>query len=178
MSRGLILPFEDLRPRLADGVFVGAGAEVIGDVEIGADSSIWYNCVLRGDVNFIRIGAGTNIQDGTVVHVSRRTHGTTIGNNVTVGHMALVHGCVLEDRCFIGMRTTVMDGCIVEEEAMLAAGALLTPGKRVPKGQLWAGAPAKYKRDITPEERAYFDETASHYANLAQKHAASQAAGK
>jgi carbonic anhydrase/acetyltransferase-like protein (isoleucine patch superfamily) len=178
MSRGLILPFEDLRPRLADRVFVGAGAEVIGDVEIGADSSIWYNCVLRGDVNFIRIGAGTNIQDGTVVHVSRRTHGTTIGNNVTVGHMALVHGCVLEDRCFIGMRATVMDGCIVEEEAMLAAGALLTPGKRVPKGQLWAGAPAMYKRDITPEERAYFDETASHYANLAQKHAVSQAAGK
>ena len=172
MSRGLVLPFDGQWTRMADGVFVGAGAEVIGDVDIGSGSSIWYNCVLRGDVNFIRIGEGTNIQDGSVVHVSRRTHGTTIGSNVTIGHMALVHGCVLEDRCFVGMRATVMDGCVVEEYSMLAAGALLTPGKRVPSGQLWAGSPARYKRDVTHEERDYFDETATHYANLAQKHAA------
>lgn len=88
MSRGLILPFEDVWPRLADGIFVAAGAQVIGDVEIGAGSSVWYNCVLRGDVNHIRIGAGTNVQDGTIIHVSRKTHGTTIGDNVTIGHMA------------------------------------------------------------------------------------------
>lgn len=170
------MPFEDIWPRLADGIFIGAGAEVIGDVEIGAGSSIWYNCVLRGDVNHIRIGAGTNVQDGTIIHVSRKTHGTTIGDNVTIGHMALVHGCALEDRCFVGMRSTVMDGCVIESYSMLAAGALLTPGKRIPSGELWAGSPAKYKRDVTPEERDYFDETAVHYSNLAQKHVVSQGA--
>ncbi|NQV19957.1 MAG: gamma carbonic anhydrase family protein [Rhodospirillales bacterium] len=169
-NRGLVLPFEDKVPRLADGIFIAAGAEVIGDVEIGPGSSVWYNCVLRGDVNVIRVGSGSNIQDGTVIHVSRRTHGTFIGNDVTIGHMALIHGCTLEDRCFVGMRATVMDGCVVEPDAMLAAGALLTPGKRVPTGQLWAGSPAVFKREITADEAAYFAETAHHYAELAQRH--------
>ena len=170
MASGLVLPFEGTHPKLGEGVFVAPGAEVIGDVEIGAGSSVWYNCVLRGDVNLIRVGAGSNIQDGTVVHVSRTTHGTIIGDDVTVGHMALIHGCTLEDRAIIGMRATIMDGCVVEPGAMVAAGALLTPGKRVPSGQLWAGAPATYKRDVNPEESAYFAETARHYTALALRH--------
>ena len=170
MISGLILPFEGKKPRLADGVFVAAGAEVIGDVEIGAGSSVWYNCVLRGDVNIIRVGSGTNIQDGTVVHVSRRTHGTIIGDDVTIGHMALIHGCTLEDRSIVGMRATVMDGCVIEPGAMLAAGALLTPGKRVPEGQLWAGIPAAYMREVSAGEAAYFAETARHYTGLARRH--------
>lgn len=175
MISGLVLPFEEKVPRLADDVYVAPGAEVIGDVEIGAGSSIWYNCVLRGDVNGIRVGSGTNIQDGTVVHVSRRTHGTIIGNDVTIGHMALIHGCTLEDRSIVGMRATVMDGCVIESGAMLAAGALLTPGKRLPEGQLWAGCPAVFKRDVSADEAAYFAETARHYTSLARRHWDSQA---
>jgi carbonic anhydrase/acetyltransferase-like protein (isoleucine patch superfamily) len=170
VTGGLILPFEGKHPKLGDGVFVAAGAEVIGDVEIGPASSVWYNCALRGDVNPIRVGSGTNIQDGTVVHVARRTYGTFIGDDVTVGHMALIHGCTLENGSIVGMRAIVMDGCVVETGAMIAAGALLTPGKRVPRGQLWAGSPAVFKRDVTAEESAYFAETASHYAGLGKRH--------
>ncbi len=173
MIRGRILPFEGRHPKLADGVFVAVGAEVIGDVEIGPGSSVWYNCVLRGDVNVIRVGSGTNIQDGTIVHVSRRNHGTFIGDDVTIGHMALIHGCTLENGSIVGMRATVMDGCVVEAGAMIAAGALLTPGKRVPRGQLWTGSPAAFKRDVTAEESAYFAETARHYAGLGKRHAES-----
>jgi len=157
-----------LTPRIAEDVFIAPGAQVIGDVEIGPGSSVWFNCVLRGDVNFIRIGARTNIQDGTVVHVSRKTHGTTIGNDVLIGHMAMIHGCELQDGCFVGLGATVMDGCVIEPGAMLAAGALLTPGKRIPAGQMWAGRPAKYVRDLTPEEIERHRLGTAHYAALAQ----------
>ena len=163
-----VYAFGTLTPRLADDVFIAPGAQVIGDVEIGPGSSIWFNCVVRGDVNTIRIGARTNIQDGTIVHVSRKTHGTTIGNDVLVGHMAIIHGCELQDGSFVGLGATVMDGCVIEQDAMLAAGALLTPGKRIPSGQLWAGRPAKYVRDLTPEEIERHRQGAAHYADLAQ----------
>lgn len=161
-----------IRPAISDRAFVAPGAAVIGDVEIGADSGIWFGCVVRGDVNIVRIGERTNIQDGTVVHVTRDTAATIIGSGVTIGHCALLHGCTLEDDCFIGMRATVMDGAVVESGAMVAAGALVTPGKRVPSGQLWAGSPAKVFRDLTAEEKAFFAVSAENYVKHAREYLA------
>lgn len=159
----------DLTPRIADDVFIAPGAQIIGDVEIGAGSSVWFNCVLRGDGNFIRIGERSNIQDGTIVHITRKTHGTIIGNDVLVGHTAIVHGCELMDHSFVGLGAIVMDGCVIEPDGMLAAGAMLTPGKRIPSGQLWGGRPAKYIRDLTPEEIERNRKGAAGYAELAQQ---------
>src|SRR6185503_18180143 len=124
------------------------------DVHIAEGSSLWFNCVARGDVNSIRIGARTNIQDGTIVHVSGGRFATSIGSDVLIGHQCIIHGCRLEDESFIGMGATVMDGCVVERRAMLGAGSLLAPGKVVKSGQLWIGRPARYVRELTPEEIA------------------------
>lgn len=174
----IILPYrgefspELVRPVIDPAAYIAPGAAVIGDVHIGEDANIWFGCVVRGDVNHIRIGARTNIQDGTVVHVTRHTGPTLIGANVTVGHSALLHACTLEDACFIGMHATVMDGVVVESGAMVAAGALVTPGKRVPKGQLWAGSPAKYFRDLTEQEAAFIAVSAQNYVDLAREYRA------
>ncbi|TVR80820.1 MAG: gamma carbonic anhydrase family protein [Rhodospirillales bacterium] len=165
---GTILPYRGVVPTVADSVFLAPNATVIGDVVIGADTNIWFGCVIRGDVNIVRIGQRTNIQDGTIVHVSREKFGTFIGDDVTIGHLALIHACTLEDRCFIGMNATVMDGCVVEPEAMVAAGAVVTPGKRVRTGQLWAGTPAKHIRDLSREDRDGMSATAPHYVRLAR----------
>lgn len=167
MTAPLILPFGDKHPTIAGDAFVAPNATVIGDTTVGAGSSIWFGCVLRGDVNSIRVGAGTNIQDGSIVHVTRARFATQIGSGVTVGHLALIHGCVLEDNCFVGMQATVMDGCVIASEGMLAAGALLTPGKRIGQGELWAGRPAKLMRRLEPDEIRNIQETAAHYARLA-----------
>ncbi|MBF0286496.1 MAG: gamma carbonic anhydrase family protein [SAR324 cluster bacterium] len=167
---GLILPFENTLPIIDPEVFIAHTAVVIGDVEIGKDSSIWYGCVVRGDVNVIRIGERTNIQDGTVVHVSSDGQGTYIGNDVTIGHMALLHACTLEDRTFIGMKACVMDGAVVEAGAMVASGALVTPGKRVKTGEMWAGSPAKFRRNLTENEMTGFAKTSPKYVQLAKKH--------
>ena len=147
-------------PRIHSSAFIAPGCRVIGDVEIGPDASIWYNCVIRADVNRIVIGARTNIQDGTVVHCDspkpKRPEGfpTIIGEDVLIGHMAMVHGCVLEDRAFVGLGAIVMDGCRIASDAMLAAGAMLTQGKVIESRQLWTGRPAKYARDLTDEALA------------------------
>jgi gamma-carbonic anhydrase len=167
---GMILPYRGIRPRLGARVYVAPTATLIGDVEIGDDSNIWFGCVLRGDVNVIRVGRGTNIQDGTVVHVSRHKYGTFIGDDITIGHMALIHACTLEDGCFIGMHATVMDGCVVERGAMVGAGAVVTPGKRVGAGQLWAGTPAKFVRDLRPADVEALAATAPHYVRLAHEY--------
>lgn len=168
----LVLPFGDKHPVIAPDAFVAPNATVIGDTEIGDRSSIWFGCILRGDVNTIRVGSDTNIQDGTVVHVTRAKFGTVIGSGVTIGHLALVHGCTLEDHSFVGMQATVMDGCVIESEGMLAAGALLTPGKRIAKGELWAGRPAKLMRRLDTDELRNIQETAAHYARLAASYRA------
>jgi carbonic anhydrase/acetyltransferase-like protein (isoleucine patch superfamily) len=171
------LSFGGKSPRIDPAAFVAPGVRLIGDVEIGPEASIWYNCVLRGDVNRIRIGARTNIQDGSVVHVDSpkpgapEGHPTIIGEDVLIGHMAMVHGCVLHDRAFVGLGSIVMDGCEIESDAMLAAGAMLTPGKRIPTGQLWAGRPAKYVRDLSAEELAAQQAGVAHYVALAKLHA-------
>jgi gamma-carbonic anhydrase len=144
----------DSVPHIGASSFIAPSADVIGDVTIGENCSIWFNVVLRADGIPITVGDGTNIQDGTVVHITTKMHGTDIGRDVLIGHSALVHGCLLYDRAFVGFAAQVMDGCVIESDAMLAAGGLLTPGKRIPSRQLWAGRPAKYMRDLSDEDLA------------------------
>jgi gamma-carbonic anhydrase len=163
-----IYALNGIAPKIAADVFVAPGAQIIGDVEIGPQSSVWFNCLVRGDGNDIRIGARTNIQDGTIVHVTTKLHRTRIGDDVLIGHMAIVHGCQLHDRSFVGMGAIVMDGCVIESDAMLAAGAMLTPGKRILSGQLWAGRPAKFVRDLSSDEFSMLRRGVETYTDLAQ----------
>jgi len=179
----IILPYRGIRPTIHPTAFIAPGAVIIGDVEIGADSSVWFGCVVRGDVNKIRIGERTNIQDGTVIHVASASqpvsatskspsqgYPTLIGDNVTVGHMTLLHACVVESGGFVGMKSAIMDGAKVESGGMLAAGALLTPGKIVKSGQLWAGNPAKFWRDLTEADKAQFSLRSNQYAEMGQEY--------
>ena len=155
-------------PQIAGDAWVAPDAAVIGDVWLGARSTIWFQCVVRGDTNRITIGDRTNVQDGSVLHVNPgEAWRLLIGNDVTIGHACIVHACTLHDFAFVGMGATVLDGAVIEEGAMLAAGGLLTPGKRIPRGQLWGGSPARKMRDIPPEERATLDAIAAHYAERA-----------
>lgn len=152
-----IAGFNGKFPRIHDSAFIAPGCRIIGDVEIGPDSSVWYNCVIRGDANRIVIGARTNIQDGSVVHCDSPKPGrpegfaTIIGDDVLIGHMAMVHGCILEDRAFVGLGSIVMDGCKIESDGMLAAGAMLTQGKVIKSRQMWMGRPATFARDLNDE---------------------------
>ncbi len=165
-------------PRIHDSAFIAPGCRIMGDVEIGPDASIWYNCVIRADINRIVIGARSNIQDGSVVHCDspkpKRPDGfpTIIGEEVLIGHMAMVHGCRLEDRAFVGLGSIVMDGCTIESDGMLAAGAMLPPGKRIESRQLWMGRPAKYARDLTDEALAEMQAGVSGYVENGRKHGA------
>lgn len=141
-------------PRIHSSAFIAPGCRIIGDVEVGPDVSIWYNCVIRADVNRVVIGARSNIQDGTIVHCDSAKpgnpdgHPTIIGEDVLIGHLAMVHGCILEDRAFVGLGAIIMDGCSIASGGMLGAGAMLTPGKAIGPRQLWIGRPAKYMRDL------------------------------
>jgi len=171
----LILPLGGKAPKIHSSAFIAPGCKIIGDVEIGEDASIWYNCVIRADVNRILIGARTNIQDGTVVHCDSDKDGnggypTIIGNDVLIGHMAMLHGCTLKDRAFVGLGAIVMDGCVIEGDAMLAAGAMLTPGKTIAHRQLWAGRPAKYMRDLSDEAVTGMRTGVEHYVHNAKAH--------
>jgi len=163
----IVLPYKGVSPEIHPSAFVAPGAAVLGDVVIGEDSNIWFGCVLRGDVDVIRIGKRSNIQDGTIVHLSRNAP-TLVGDDVTVGHGAILHGCVLEDRAFVGMGATVLDGAVVS--GMLGAGALLTQGKRVPAGELWAGSPARFMRKLSQEEIDGFVPHAWAYVELARQY--------
>lgn len=164
----IIRPYKNILPTIAPDAFIAEGAVIIGDVHIGPESGVWFGCVIRGDVNHIRIGARTNVQDGAVIHVTRKTGPTIIGNGVTIGHSALLHACTLEDNSFIGMHATIMDRAVVESGAWVAAGALVSPGKRIPTGQIWAGNPAHYLRDLTPEEKAFIPVSSQNYVDLAK----------
>ena len=164
--KALILPYKGILPTIAPDAFVAQTAVVTGDVVIGAGSSVWYGCVLRGDVHEIRVGERSNIQDGTIVHCTRGKFGCYIGSDVTIGHGVILHACTLQDNCFVGMGATVMDGAVVESGAMVAAGALVTPGKVVRKGELWGGSPAKCLRQLSEEELAFFPVSAANYAAL------------
>ena len=168
MSSSVILPFKGVRPQLADDVYVAPTACVLGDVHIGAGSSVFFGAVLRGDVDRIRIGELTNIQDGAVGHVTAGRHPLIIGSRVTVGHRAVLHGCTVEDESLIGMGAIVLDGVVVESGAMVAAGALVSPGKVVTGGWLWAGVPARPVRELTPDEKSYLSWSALHYQQVAK----------
>ncbi len=165
-----LLPYRGAWPRISPEAFIADGTVVIGDVEIADGVGVWFNCVIRGDEHAVRIGARSNIQDGTVIHVHSLKQGTYIGADVTVGHMALLHACTLEDGAFVGMGAVVLDEALVEGRGMLAAGAMLTPGKRVPAGELWAGRPARFARKLTPEETAGMDVTIETYLARAREY--------
>lgn len=167
---GFILPYKGILPKIHDSVFVAPNACIAGDVEIGEDSSIWFGVNMRGDVHEIRIGKRTNIQDGAVLHVTRGVSGCYVGDNVTVGHMALLHACRVEDNAFIGMGAIVLDEAVVESGAMVAAGALVPPKKRVPKGELWAGNPARKLRDLTQADLDFFPVSADNYVRLSKEY--------
>lgn len=163
----MILPFQNISPTIGKDVFIADNSAVIGDVVIGDHSNVWFNVAIRGDVHEIRIGKRTNIQDGSVIHVTRGVSGTYVGDDVTVGHMALLHACTIGNRCLVGMGSIVLDAAVMEDQSMLAAGSMLTPGKRVPSGELWAGRPAKFMRKLTDEEIDYFGVSAENYVTLA-----------
>ena len=165
-----IHPFKGVLPTIHESVFLAPTASVIGDVEIGAETNIWFGCLVRGDMNVIRIGTRVNIQDLTVVHVDSQKYGTFIGDNVTIGHAAVIHACTLEDRCFVGMQACVMDGAVVETGAMVAAGALVSPGKTVKAGQLWAGTPARYMRECGDRENEMIERVPPEYWAMAQEY--------
>ncbi len=165
-----IRPFGGKTPKLHESVFAVEGAVVIGDVEIGEGSSVWFGAVVRGDVHAIRIGARTNVQDHAVVHVTGGKHATAIGDDVTIGHRATLHGCTIRDRCLVGIGSTVLDGAVVGEESIVGAGALVPPGMVVPPRTLALGAPARVKRPLTPEELAHFLESSARYAALAAQY--------
>ncbi|MGE0108468.1 MAG: gamma carbonic anhydrase family protein [Bdellovibrionales bacterium] len=172
-NQAIILPFQGVYPQIDPTAYIAPGVTIIGDVVVGPESSIWPACALRGDLAPIRIGAKCNIQDGTIIHVTHEIQGgagTHLGDNVTIGHMALLHDCDVGDGGFIGMRATMLDRSIVEAGGMLAAGALLTQRKVVKTGEIWAGNPAKYWRDIKPEEARAFLARADEYAALAKKY--------
>lgn len=159
----MIFTYKGRQPHLGENVFLAEGACVIGDVRIGAESSLWFNVVVRGDVNHIRIGRRTNIQDGSVVHVTRDTHPTIIGNNVTVGHRATLHGCTVGDGVLIGIGATVLDGAEIGESSLVAAGTLVAPGTKVPPRSLVMGVPAKVKRQLSDDECQKFKALAESY---------------
>ena len=162
-----IISFRGHTPEISNSAFIAPTASIIGDVKIGAGSGIWYNCVLRGDMNEIRIGENSNVQDGTIIHVASLGQGTYIGSRVSIGHLALIHACTIEDGAMIGMQATVMDGALIEAGALVAAGSLVPPGKRVLKGQMWAGTPAKYIRDVRQSDQGMIDYIWPVYRNLA-----------
>jgi carbonic anhydrase/acetyltransferase-like protein (isoleucine patch superfamily) len=170
--------FEDFVPQIAASTFIDDSAVVTGNVVIGADSSIWPMCSVRGDIHFIRIGQRTNIQDGSVLHVTHDSefapggNGLTIGCDVTVGHNAVVHACTVEDLCLIGMGSVVLDGAVVCSGAMVGAGSLVPPGKRLEGGYLWLGSPVQRARELSEKEKAFLRYSADHYVKLKNRHMA------
>ncbi|MBA8885189.1 gamma carbonic anhydrase family protein [Dokdonella fugitiva] len=176
-----IRPYQGILPRLGANVYVDPGAHLIGDVDVGDDASLWPGVVARGDVHHIRIGARTNVQDGSILHVTHAGEYTddgfplVIGNDVTIGHAAVVHACTIHDACLIGMHATVLDGAIVHRHSMIGAGALVAPGKVVGEGELWVGNPARCVRKLSTQEieRLYY--SAQHYVQLKDRYLAAGA---
>ncbi|MBL6784870.1 MAG: gamma carbonic anhydrase family protein [Rickettsiales bacterium] len=175
-----ILKYRDILPNIASTAMIADNATISGDVKIGAKANIWFGCVIRGDVAPIKIGAGTNIQDNSVIHVSRANHPTNktgsqvaptiIGKGVTVGHKALIHAALIGDYCFIGMGSIIMDLANIEANAMIAAGAVLTPKKQVKYGEIYAGNPAKLLRKMSEDEMRYIKTSETNYIELAEEY--------
>ena len=159
----MVRSYKGIVPKIDPSAFIDESAQIIGDVEIGADSSVWMNCVVRGDVNIVRIGRRTNIQDGTIVHVMRDTHSTRLADEVTVGHGAILHGCAIEDRCLVGMGAILLNGATIGHDSIIAAGALVTEQTNVPPRSLVMGSPAKVRRELTEQEIASIRDYAERY---------------
>lgn len=163
-----IIAFKNITPVIDPGAYISSSVDVIGAVTIGKDSSIWFASVLRGDVAPISIGLKTNIQDGTIIHTSRFDGPTNIGNNVTIGHRAVIHACTIEDYGFIGMGAIILDKARVESFGFVAAGAVVPPGKTVGSKELWSGVPARYVRNLSDKEIENIEESAEHYVRLSK----------
>lgn len=159
----MLIPYRGIHPCIAPSAFIAATATVIGDVEIGDESGVWFNVVVRGDVNHIRIGRRTNLQDGTIVHVTSKTHPTVIGDGVTVGHGVKLHGCSIENDSLVGIGAIVLDGAVIGSGSMVAAGSLVAPGTLVPPGSLVMGSPARVKRPLSPAESEGLCQLAQRY---------------
>jgi carbonic anhydrase/acetyltransferase-like protein (isoleucine patch superfamily) len=168
----MIIKYKQKKPKIDKNVFVAPGSYVVGDVQIGSKSNIWFNVVIRGDVEKIRIGKNTNIQDLTMVHCTTKGFGTTIGSNVTIGHNCVIHDCTINDNSLIGMSSTILDGAVVEKNSMLAAGSLLTQGKIVKSGEIWAGNPAKLLRKLNNKEIGFFKISADRYFKMSKEYLA------
>lgn len=162
----MLRSYSGTHPQIAPGCFIETSAHLIGDVSLGENSSVWFNAVVRGDVNKIVIGHHTNIQDACVIHVARELHPTIIGNYVTFGHGVIAHGCTIEDRCLIGIGSRILDGAVIGRESIVAAGALVPPGMQVPPRSLVVGLPAKVKRQVTDEEVKFIDQHWQSYLEL------------
>jgi carbonic anhydrase/acetyltransferase-like protein (isoleucine patch superfamily) len=167
---GLLYALDGVAPTIHPTAWVAPTAVLIGDVRVGPGANIWFNCVLRGDTNPVIIGARSNIQDGTVMHVDHDDHPAIVGDDVTVGHAAIIHACRIESRAFIGMGATVLDGAVVEEGGMLAARGFLGPRKRIGRHEMWMGSPAKFVRHMDEAERARWADTAPHYVALTERY--------
>ena len=171
-----IRKFENFTPEIDAAAFIDETAVVTGDVKIGTDSSVWPMCSIRGDIHSIRIGERTNIQDGSVLHVTHDSeyapggHALEIGNDVTVGHNVVLHACTIEDECLIGMGAVVLDGALVKRGAMVGAGSLVPPGKVLDSGYLWLGSPVKRARELSDREKSFFKYSARHYVELKDRH--------
>jgi len=174
----VIIPFRGVAPRIAPSAFVEESAQLIGDVTIGEQSSVWFGAILRGDVNFIRVGARTSIQDGSVVHVSSRGLPTIIGNEVTVGHKVLLHACTVGDRVLVGSGAIVLDGATIGEECLVGAGSVVVPGSRFPERRLILGTPARVVRELDAEEVASLAASAAKYVLLAAEYRKDRACGR
>lgn len=163
----MIMPYKGVMPKIGGNVFIEESARVIGDVEIGRDSSIWFNAVVRGDVNYIRIGDRTNVQDNCTLHVTKDIFPLVIGNDITIGHNVILHGCTVKDRCLIGMGAIILDNAEIGEDCIIGAGALVKEGAKIPPGSLVVGLPAKVAREIRPEEKARILKSAQNYIEYA-----------
>ena len=168
----MIRAFQGITPTIAASAFIEETAVVIGDVVIGEESSVWFNTVIRGDVNYIRIGNRTNVQDLSVIHVTHDTHPTVLGDDVTVGHHVVLHGCTIKNRVLVGMGAILMDGVMIGEDCIVGAGALVTEGTIVPPKSLILGSPAKVKREVTDEELTWIKESAQNYVGYARRYLA------
>ena len=158
-----IYPYQGMTPKIDESVFLAPGVKIIGDVEIGKDSSVWYNSVIRGDVHYIKIGEMTNIQDLSMLHVTNGKYPLNIGNGVTIGHSVKLHGCTIEDYSLIGIGAIILDGAVIEQNSIVAAGAVVRPNTVVKSGKLYAGVPAKEIRDLTESELLEFENSAKRY---------------
>lgn len=168
----MLIDYLGKKPKLHKTVFVSEGVQIVGDVTIGKDSSIWFNSVIRGDVNFVRIGERTNVQDNSVIHVTYEKFPTIIASNVTIGHAAIIHGCTIDDFCLIGMGAILLDGSRIGEHSLVAAGSLVKEGFSVPAGSLAAGVPARIVRKLKESEIERLEESAQHYVDYAANYRA------